>query len=37
MIRQHVNCGLDRYFPMIVETVENVRLELESPNEGFGD
>ena len=37
MIRQHVDCGLDRYFPMIVEVVEDVRLELERANEGFGD
>ena len=37
MIRQHVDCGLDRYFPMIVEVVEELKLELESANEGFGD
>jgi len=37
MIRRHVDCGLDRYFPMIVEVVEEVKLELESAKEGFGD
>ncbi len=37
MLRRHADCGLDRYFPMIVQAVERVRFELESTNEGFGD
>ena len=37
LIRRHVDCGLDRYFPMIVKAVEETRLELEETREGFGD
>lgn len=37
LIRQHIDCGLDRYFPMIIEIVEDVRVELESEKEGFDD
>lgn len=37
MVRRHLDCGLDRYFPMIVEVVEDVRLELENTSQGFGD
>lgn len=37
MFRRHLDCGLDRYFPMIVEVIEEVRLAQENTNEGFGD
>lgn len=37
MFRRHLDCGLDRYFPMIVEVVENASLELEETREGFRD
>jgi hypothetical protein len=37
MIRRDLDCGLDRYFPMIVEVVEDAWLQLENTSEGFGD
>lgn len=44
MFRSKLDCGLDRYFPMVVETIEEVRLEqlrrsstLDRTSEPFGD
>ncbi|MGB2867867.1 MAG: hypothetical protein WBD36_05410 [Bacteroidota bacterium] len=35
--RKQVDCGLDRYFPMIVDVVQGVRVPLEGTPEAFGD
>ena len=37
MIRAHVDCGLDRYFPLVIEAIEEVRSETDGGVEGFGD
>lgn len=36
-LRNHVDCGLDRYFPMIVNIIQQSRLEFDSRVEAFGD
>jgi hypothetical protein len=37
MFRIQLDCGLDRYFPMIIEAIEEMRLELNRTTEAFGD
>ena len=37
LVRRQLNCGLDRYFPMIVGVVEEVKFRQERIGEGFGD
>ena len=34
-IRTHVDCGLDRYFPLVIEAIEEVRSETGRASEGF--
>ena len=35
--RAHLNCGLDRYFPLVVDVIESVRSESDLMTEAFGD
>src|SRR5574341_198666 len=35
LVRQHLDCGLDRYFPMIVAAIEEVGFQQERTSEGF--
>ncbi|MBI4547154.1 MAG: hypothetical protein HY707_04185 [Ignavibacteriae bacterium] len=35
--RSNLDCGLDRYFPLIVETIEGVHFESDRIVEAFGD
>ena len=35
--RTRLDCGLDRYFPLVIEAVEEVRMSLENHCEAFGD
>ncbi len=37
MVRAQVDCGLDRYFPLVIAAIENVRAELDETTEAFGD
>lgn len=37
MFRVRLDCGLDRYFPLIVQAIEDVELELNRGTEAFGD
>ena len=36
-VRTHVDCALDRYFPIIVDVIQGVRAPLEETAEAFGD
>lgn|SRR3990167_6877203 len=35
--RSRLNCGLDRYFPLIIEAVEDIRFGSEAHRDAFGD
>jgi len=35
--RIQADCGLDRYFPLVIETIETVRLQTEDRIDAFGD
>ncbi len=35
--RSNVDCGLDRYFPLVIEAIESVRRQRENTIEAFGD
>ncbi len=35
--RSNLDCGLDRYFPLVIEAIESVRLQAENTIEAFGD
>ena len=35
--RSNLDCGLDRYFPLVIEAIETVRLQAETSIEAFGD
>ncbi len=37
MFRSHLDCGLDRYFPLVVEAIEEIRLTVQDTPEAFGD
>jgi hypothetical protein len=36
-LRRQLDCGLDRYFPLVIEAIEEVHSELNETTEGFGD
>ena len=36
-LRTQLDCGLDRYFPLVIEAIEAVNLDLENLPEAFGD
>ncbi len=35
--RLHLDCGLDRYFPLVIEAIEEGRYAPEAHGTGFGD
>ncbi|HEX9657416.1 MAG TPA: hypothetical protein VGB89_10945 [Bacteroidota bacterium] len=35
-LRTQLDCGLDRYFPLVIEAIEAVNLELEKPADQLG-
>lgn len=37
MLRSNLDCGLDRYFPLVVEAIEEVRRKTGEASEAFGD
>lgn len=37
MIRSHLDCGLDRYFPLVVEVIEDVRSTVRVTPKASGD
>jgi hypothetical protein len=36
-VRTQIDCALDRYFPMIVDVIQGVRVPLDEQVEAFGD
>ena len=36
-LRTQLDCGLDRYFPLVIEAIEQVHFELRKTTEGPGD
>ncbi|MBI3587451.1 MAG: hypothetical protein HY088_10010 [Ignavibacteriales bacterium] len=37
LLRDNLDCGLDRYFPMVIEAIEEVRPRVLNVTEAFGD
>jgi hypothetical protein len=36
-VRTNIDCGLDRYFPMVIEAIESVRSQRKNSIDAFGD
>ncbi|MBI4535684.1 MAG: hypothetical protein HY708_05350 [Ignavibacteriae bacterium] len=37
MVRGQLDCGLDRYFPLVIDAIESACAELDETPEAFGD